>query len=144
MTIILDNYAIPEKGPVEIKVNLAFEIKVTAEEARHTVIRWLINEVSYMLGADAPTLVVSERAVWRVPVWIGFPHTGRIGVVGTAEVDVETGELLNPPERKAAIERYLEEEVKPRLPPYQTGARHVPPEYLAKAPLASELSTDKD
>jgi len=131
MTIILDNYSIPEKGPVEIKVNVTFEIKVTAEEARHIANRWLLNEVSYLLGADRPTLVVGERAVWRVPTWIGFPSTGRISVVGTVDVDVETGELLNPPERKAAIERYLEEEVKPQLSKDRQPVHEMPAEYLA-------------
>ena len=130
MTIILDNYILPEKGPVTVTVS--FEIKVTAEEARHIANRWLLNEVSYLLGADPPTLVVGERAVWRVPAWIGFPSTGRVGVVGTVDVDVETGELLNPLERKAAIERYLEEEVKPRLPKDRQPVRELPPEYLTR------------
>jgi hypothetical protein len=130
MTIILDNYTLPEKGPVTVAVS--FEIKVTAEEARHIVNRWLLNEVSYLLGADPPTLVVGEQVVWRVPAWIGFPSTGRVGVIGTVDVDVKTGELLNPLERKAAIERYLEEEVKPQLSKDRQPVSKLPPEYLAR------------
>lgn len=137
MTIILDNYAVPEKGPV--KVNLSFEIKVTAEEARRKVNRWLLNEVSYMIGAEPPTLVVAARTVWRVPAWIGFPSVGRVGTIGTVDVDVETGEMIDPPGCKVEIERYLEKEVKPRLPPYKPG-RGTSSEYLAKnVPLAPKL-----
>ena len=142
MTIILDNYTLPEKGPIEIKVNLAIDIKVTAEEARRKVNRWLIEYVSIQMGADPPTLVVGKRAVWRVPTYITFPHTGRMGVVGAVDVDVETGEMNDLAGCKAEIERRLEEDIKPRLPPYQPGTRHVPPEYLAKTPAAPELNKD--
>ncbi len=142
MTIILENYTLPEKGPVEIKVNLAFEIKVTAEEARRLVNRWLIDHMSLQMGGDPPTLVVGQRAVWRVPTYITFPHTGRFGVVGAVEVDVETGELLHLMESRAEMIRRLEEEVKPRLPPYQPGVRHVPPEYLA--PIPSPANAEKE
>ena len=65
-----------------------------------------MNEVSSLIGADTPTLVVGpDQVVWRVPAWIGFPHTGRAGNVGTVEVDVETGVMNNTPECKADIER---------------------------------------
>jgi hypothetical protein len=130
MTIILDQYTLPEKGKVDLKVDRSFEIKVTAEEARRQVNRWLLNEVSYMIGAEAPTLVVGERVVWQVPAWIGFPDVGRVGIVGTVEVDTETGEMNNTAECKAAIERQAEELVT-RLPPYRPRTE-VPTEYLAK------------
>ncbi|MCP4683198.1 MAG: hypothetical protein GY864_12755, partial [Desulfobacterales bacterium] len=58
-------YIIPEEGPVELKVDRSFEIKVTAEQARRQVNRWLHNEVSYMMRALNPTLAVGERVVWR-------------------------------------------------------------------------------
>ena len=130
MTIILDPYAIPEQGPVELKVNRSFEIKVTAEEARRQVNRWLLGEVSYLIAADPPTLVVGEQVVWRVPAWIGFPGVGRAGVVGLVEVDVETGEMNNTPECKAEIERCAKA-IAAHLPPYRP-RQEVPSEYLAK------------
>jgi len=137
MTILLDTYTIPEKGKVELKVDRTFEIKVTAEEARHKVNRWLLNEVSCLIGADTPTLVVGEQGVvWRVPAWIGFPHTGRAGVVGTVDVDVETGEMDNTPECKTEIERQAQA-LAEQQPPYRS--REVPTEYLAKnAPPAPQ------
>ena len=130
MTIIIEPYTIPEKGTVELKIERSFDIKVTAEEARRQVNRWLLNEVSYLIGADLPALVVGERVVWRVPAWIGFPHTGRVGIVGTVDVDVNTGAMNNTPECKVEIERRAEE-LAVRQPPYQPKGE-VPPEYIPK------------
>ena len=132
MTIILDNYEIPERGHVE--VNLSFEIKVTAEEARRKVNRWLCEEVSYLMGADAPTLVAGQQTVWRVPTYITFPNTGRAGELGTVDVDVETGAMNNTTERKAEIEHRAEEiasqlpsKLLPREAPTAYIPEHIPP-----------------
>jgi hypothetical protein len=139
MTIILEPYTIPEKGKVELQISRSFEIKVTADEARRQVNRWLLNEVSYLIGAEPPTLVVGEhQVVWRVPAAISFPHTGRAGVVGTVEVDITTGAMNNSPECKAEIERRAKA-LAARQPPYRSKG-NVPEEYLAKdVPAAPEL-----
>ena len=118
MTILLDPYIIPEKGKVELKIDRSFEIKVTAEEAQHKVRWWLRDEVSMLIDADPPTLVIGEQVVWRVPAWIGFPHTGRAGMVGAVDVDVNTGAMNNTPACKAEIERQAEA-VAACQPPYQ-------------------------
>jgi len=131
MNIILGNYTVPERGHVDVKVNVSFEIKVTAEEARKKVARWLDEQISMLLGADAPTLAVGKQTVWRVPVWIGFPSTGKIPGVGTVLVDVKTGEILSQERSKADILKYLGKEVKPRLPAESSPIRELPVEYLA-------------
>jgi hypothetical protein len=130
MAIVLDPYTIPEKGQVELKVNRSFEIKVTAEEARRQINRWLMNEVNLLISADLPTLVVGDQVVWRAMAWISFPHTGRAGMVGAVEVNVTTGAMNNTPELKAEIERRAEE-VANRQPPYRPKDK-VPEQYLAK------------
>ncbi len=143
MNITLNQCMIPEKGVVELKINRSFEIKVTAEEARRKVNRWLMNEVSYMIGAEVPTLVIGEQVVWRVPAWIGFPHTGRAGTVGTIDVDVQSGAMDNTPERKAEIERCAET-IATRMPPYQPNSA-LPVRYLAKnLPPAAKLAIAED
>ena len=116
MTLILENLTLPERGRVE--VNLSFEIKVTAEEARKKVRRWLHDNVTMFVGADdTPTLVMGEKPTWRVIASFTFPGAGRLGDVGTAYVDAESGEMLTNPETlKAEIERRLETEIKPKLP----------------------------
>lgn len=144
MTIILEPYPIPEKGPVEIKVSRSFTINMTAEEARRQVNRWLLNEVSYLMRGLPPTLVIGERVVWRVPASIGFPHTGQIGAVGTVDVDVETGEMDDLPNCKLEIERNFEA-LKHRVPPYRKRADDEGAEYLAKnVPTAPKLRLPED
>ncbi len=139
MNILLEPYTIPEKGRVELKVDRAFDIRITAEEARRQVNRWLLNEVSYLISADPPTLVVGERVVWRVPAWIGFPHTGRIGEVGAIKVDVETGEMVDLTARKHEIEQNLEK-LKATLPPYQRRPVETGSSYLAQnVPTAAKI-----
>lgn len=143
MTILLEPYIIPEKGKVELKVERSFEIKVTAEEAQRQVNCWLLNEVSYLIGADPPTLVVGEQVVWRVPAWIGFPHTGRAGIVGNVDVDVTTGVMNNTPECKVEIERRAEE-LAARQPPYQPKG-DVPEAFLPKhIPPAPKVTIAED
>jgi len=117
----------------------SFEIEVTAEQARRQVNRWLLNEVSYLIGAESPTLVVGEQAVvWRVPAAISFPHTGRVGVVGLVDVDVTTGSMNNTSHCKVEIERQARE-LAVHQPPYHSKGQ-VPEPYLAKdVPLAPEL-----
>lgn len=132
MTLILTNVALPERGRVE--VNVAFEIKVTANEARKTVNRWLHEHVTMFVGADdPPVLVVGERPAWRVVASFTFPGAGRLGEVGTAYVDAETGELLtDSQELEAEIARRLEVEIRPRMPENRKIVRELPPDYLAK------------
>ncbi len=144
MDIILENITLPEKGRVEIALPRAFEIKVTAEGARRMVNRWLLNEVTIQMSAHKPTLVVMRtRAMWRVPVELSFPHTGPVGVVGTVDVDVETGETQDLTERKTALIAGAMQ-LKPLVPPYEP-KRETPAEYLAKdVPPARKLVIAED
>lgn len=138
MPVTLDTYVIPEKGKVELKVNQTFEIKVTAVEANRQVRRWLRDEVSHLLSTDPPTLAVGEQVIWRVPVWIGFPNIGRLGGVGTIEVDVDTGSMNNSSALKLNLERRAEM-LTAHLPPSQP-KEDIPPEYIApNVPLAPTL-----
>ena len=143
MTIILENYALPEKGPVEIKVNVSFEIKVTAEEARRKVNRWLIDQVSLQMGGLKPALVLlGERVVWRVPVEFTAPSVGRAGIVGEVDVEVNTGEMYSTPEVKRGIEQRATE-IASSLPPFKP--KKLPPEYLAKnRPSAPKTAAEEE
>jgi hypothetical protein len=121
----------------------SFEIKITAEEARRQVNRWLRDEVSMLISADLPILVVGQQVVWRATAWISFPHTGRAGQVGVIDVDVTTGAMNNTPECKADIERQAEA-VAARQPPYRPKDK-VPEQYLAQnVPPAPKLRILED
>ena len=127
MSILLDNITIPEQGTLTI--HLTIEIKVTAEQARKKVGRWLMDQVSSQMGAETPTLVAGDRTAWRVPVYISFPSVGHAGTVGAIDVDAQSGEMDVSPDKIADIERQAQEIAK-RLPPYKPHTP--PPEYIPK------------
>ena len=143
MTILIDPFTIPEKGKVQLNVQRSFEIKVTAEEARYKVRWWLRDNVSMLIDAEPPTLVVSEQVIWRTPAVFSAPGAGRVGVVGFVEVDVVTGEMDVTPELKANIEQQAET-LADRLPPYQPQGP-VPEKYRPKhIPPAPQIVLDEE
>ncbi len=143
MAIIVESYPVPEKGPMDLNLQYSFEIKSTADEARRQVNHWLRNEVSMLLKAESPTLVIKECAVWRVPVVFSAPGVGQVRVVDAVDVDVVTGQMDIAPERKLNIERQAEALAK-RLPPYRP-LRESPMDYMAKAvPPAQKLILDEN
>ncbi len=138
MTIILDQYTIPEQGSFEIRQTV--DITFTAKQAQRKVDTWLLNEVSTMMGAETPTLVVGVRTVWRVPCRFSAPHVGRVGTVGEVDVDTKTGEMYNVSEAKTAIIGRAQA-LAEKLPPFKV--REVPPQYLATdVPAAPLLMID--
>jgi len=130
VAIIFESYIVPEKGTVELNLKRSFEIRLTASEARRQVNHWLRNEVSMLMGAEWPTLVVTGRVVWRVPVVFSAPDIGRIGIVDAIDVDVVTGSMDATTKRKLEIERQAEA-LAERLPIYQP-LRESPADYVAK------------
>ncbi|MFZ4657919.1 MAG: hypothetical protein ACOYNY_12970 [Caldilineaceae bacterium] len=131
MTIMLENLVIPERGLLELDFKQSVEIKVTAEEARRKVNRWLLEYVSYMMHADPPTLVVDGRqAVWRVPAILTNSRVGDVGVAGTVDVHVHTGQMDSSEARIQQITCCALEMVKD-LPPYQP-RQSVPEEFIPK------------
>lgn len=130
MTIILDRYHIPEKGTFEIRQLVTLEL--SAEQARKLVNRFLLMEVSTMLAADTPDLVVGDRTVWRVPVSIGFLHQGRFPV-GALDVDARSGAILDQDQGVAAIQARAAE-LAAALPPYVPN-QQVAAEFLAPDPI---------
>ena len=106
MTIILEKYSVPEKGQLNLAVNISAEIKVSAAEARRKVNGYVISHVSnLMLGDPTVELVIRDRVYWRVVVNHTLPGFGSIGKVGAIEVDVETGEIkeLSPEQSEEMI-----------------------------------------
>ena len=130
MTIILDKHQVPEKGTFEIRQSIT--ILVSVEEARRKVNSWVLQEVSYMMGAEEPTLVVGEKAVWRVPVILTAPHVGHVGMAGTVDVDVQTGDMDDLPARKEQLLQSARE-LAAKMPAYVPRSKlDVPTEYIAR------------
>jgi len=116
MDVILNHYPVSQVGTFEIRRTVT--VAVSAEQARRQVHRWLLLEVSHMMGADEPTLVVGDRTCWRVPVHLSAPQMGIVGQVGAIDVDAISGELLNATEQKTIIEQQAQTLVR-TLPPFQ-------------------------
>jgi len=71
------------------------ELNVSAFMARQKVTGYVLDRVSDHMVGDEPSLVVDgERFLWRVPVYLAVLPQGRLGQVGTIDVDAQTGQLL--------------------------------------------------
>ena len=131
MTILLERIPVPERGIFELNLHQSIDIRVTAEEARRLVNRWLLDYVSYMMHAEAPTLVIEkQQVVWRVPAILTAAHVGSVGIAGTVDVDVQSGRMNNTPECKEQITKHALE-MAGKLPPYQP-SQTVPEEFIPK------------
>lgn len=96
---------LPSTGQLQINIQLAATINVTAFSAQQKVTGFVADQISTnMHGAD-PTLVVSDKICWRVPVVLSLPPSGDRGQVGAIDVDVATGQLQITPKLIAEIER---------------------------------------
>jgi hypothetical protein len=104
----LDGLALPHSSRVEVNINVSADVHITATVARRRVSRLVISEIGNLLYGGEPSLVVSERICWRVPILLAFPDTGPVGQVGALDVDVETGEVLVTPDRLVEIEEYAQ------------------------------------
>ena len=94
MSVTIETVKPPEKGAFTVEVKVDANIQITAEDARQKVGVFAGNQVADLLSGDPPTLVVQETGTfWRVPVILSSRSLGRIGVVGSIDVNVETGAL---------------------------------------------------
>ncbi len=78
---------------------------ITAETARRRVNRFILDEISYLMGSEQPTLIETDELIWRVPVFLTYPTHGVVGQVGFVDVDAESGELLLTPDTIKDIKR---------------------------------------
>jgi hypothetical protein len=94
MTILIETEKLPERGPLNIRLDVSTTINMTADEARRKVSVFAGNEIADLLSGEMPDLVWQKSgAYWRVPVVLSSISLGRIGLVGFIDVSVETGEL---------------------------------------------------
>lgn len=94
MTILIETENLPERGPLNIRLDVKATINMTAEEARRKVSIFAGNEIADLLSGELPDLVwQKDGAYWRVPVILSSKSLGRIGLVGFIDVNVENGEL---------------------------------------------------
>ncbi|MDM8528355.1 hypothetical protein QUF58_09075 [Anaerolineales bacterium HSG24] len=92
--IMFETTPLLEQGVLNLTFNLKTNIQVTAKRAQQLVSVFVGNQIADLLHGDLPNLVIREEgAYWRVPVVLSSHSLGRIGLVGTIDVHVETGKL---------------------------------------------------
>ncbi len=75
--------------------NVAVPSRIDPESACLAVTDFLLDHVGNQLIVGEPHLMVSAlRAVWIVPVYLTYIHTGPLGEVGVVAVDEETGQVV--------------------------------------------------
>jgi hypothetical protein len=100
--------SIPTQGRLEVDIRVTADMNISAYAARQKVNCFILSEISYMMHAAEPTLVLGERIVWRVPIILSLTSKGDVGEVGVIDVDVETGRMQISPEQIAKIEDHAE------------------------------------
>ena len=98
----IDEITLPANAEVKVELTLTSSLNFTAHVAQRRVNKFLLDRVGLFFGKQ-PSLVVGDRLLWRVPVWVSLPTTGPLGQVGTLDVDAQTGEILYTPEILAEI-----------------------------------------
>jgi len=91
--VLLEGAVEYKPGVLTLQLNRKIAINILAEEACRKVNTFVHMEISTQMHAQPPTLVVGEKAVWRVPVHLTFPSLGDVGSVGFVDVDPVTGAL---------------------------------------------------
>ena len=84
----------PATGPIQIKAQFEIEIDVSPEQARRTANSYLTLHVGMALQPGEPTLMLSERPFWRMPVNLHLRGFGKVATLGTIAVDALTDEVL--------------------------------------------------
>jgi hypothetical protein len=94
MSVILQQRDLT-RGQVRVDIRIEADLNVSAFVARRKVTGYVLDHVSDHMAGDEPSLVVDgERFLWRVPVYLAVLPQGRLGQVGTIDVDAQNGQLL--------------------------------------------------
>lgn len=93
----LQDPGLQERQTVRLQI-VPQRVCVTAATAQRKVNRFILDEISYLMGGEQPALIETDHLVWRVPVVLTYPTHGTVGQVGFIDVDAENGELLLTPE----------------------------------------------
>jgi hypothetical protein len=95
--------SLPQTGQLEVDIRVRADVNISAYAARQKVNSFVLSDISTMMHAGVPTLVVAERICWRVPVVLSLTSQGDVGEVGTIDVDVETGQMHITPQLMTEI-----------------------------------------
>jgi hypothetical protein len=106
MTSLIET--LPQTGRLEVEIKVTADINVSAYAAKQKVNGFVLSDISYMMHAGNPTLVLGQRIYWRVPIILSLTSRGDVGEVGAIDVDVETGQMRVTPQLIAEINVHAE------------------------------------
>lgn len=135
VALVLDEMTLPSTGTVKLQLDYTFDLRISAEAARKQAHTWFVGEVSYMIRAGEPALVIGQAvtgapiALWRVPAILTATHLGDVGEAGYVDIVVESGEMLDPEQRATEILNGAGA-LAARMPPY-TPSADTPSAFLA-------------
>jgi hypothetical protein len=101
--------SIPRSGRLEVNIKVTADMNISAFAARQKVNGFVLSEISYLMHAGEPTLVLDDRICWRVPVILTQTSIGDVGQAGLIDVDAESGQLLVTPKLITEIEARAED-----------------------------------
>jgi len=96
--VVTQIHSLPQTGRLEIDIKVTADVNVSAYASRQKVNSFILSEISYMMHAGEPNLVIGESICWRVPVILSLTSRGDIGEVGAINVNTETGQLYSNPQ----------------------------------------------
>jgi hypothetical protein len=84
-------------------------VNITAYTARQQASGYVGSHVSHLMGGGEPALLlVQERLVWRVPIFLSSPRRGVLGQVGSLDIDARSGQLILPPQFIEQLEHHAQ------------------------------------
>lgn len=95
-----------------LEVSVSAELGVSADEARRKLTRYFMEHVTMFIGACRPAQLIinaHDDMVWRFNLDFGMANTGNLGIVGQADVDALTGDILLNDEKVAEITQYADQ-----------------------------------
>lgn len=82
---------------------------ITAFSAKQKASGYVGSHISHLMGGDEPSLLLSQgRLIWRVPILFTTPQQGKLGHVGTLDIDARTGQLLIPPNLNEQLQSHAQ------------------------------------
>lgn len=102
-TITLQGKGLEALQAGSLEISVLATIDLDPQSARRRATTWLASEVGNMLIAGAPSLVIGQHTVWRVPVVLTSSEAGVLGEVGTVDVDANTGKIYSSSQLRARI-----------------------------------------
>lgn len=84
----------PTQAEVDYTIQVRFRFNITPFVAQQKVNAYLLLNVGQMLSAGEPTLLINQRAFWKVPIFVAFPALKRREYLGELVLDAESGSIV--------------------------------------------------